>query len=338
MRKLMIALMAIAIAISLSACEDTTTEHEVFVTVYPLEYVVERLFEGTPYTVGIVPGVTSHSSSVDWSPKEIIAMTKADFLFYVGANYDQYIDLQINSIFQGKDVELVKLESNPDYITFILGVVHDHDHDHDHEDEETTTTTTTTEPTEPVTMLGYDPHFWISPLRVKQAATLIYDKLVVKYPEYEDAIADNYDELVDDLDTLGAAFLETIGAQAKPIMTSTNIYGYLREDYGLTYISISPGYHEETEQFTSAEKEAIVAEAVEFDIHHIIYERNVSSPLSNAVFDALVALELNPLKLEYDILQMLRNQDRENGDDYLSVMYKNLELIESATTIESEQE
>ncbi|MGI6392965.1 MAG: metal ABC transporter substrate-binding protein [Candidatus Izemoplasmatales bacterium] len=336
MRKILLTLMAIVIAILLSACEDTATEHEVFVTVYPLEYIVERLFEGTPYTVGIVPGVTSHSSSVDWSPKEIISMTKADYLFYVGANYDQYIDLQINSIFQGKEVELVKLENNPDYITFILGLVHDHDHDHDPSDEGEVTTTAGTE--QPNTMLGYDPHFWISPLRVKQAAMLVYDKLIAKYPAEQSTIEDNYESLIDDLDDLGAAFLETIGAQKKPLMTSTNIYGYLREDYGLSYIPISPGYHEETEQFTSAEKEAIVAKAVKYDICHIIFERNVSSPLSNAAFDALVALGMSPVKLEYDILQMLSKQDRENGDDYLSVMYKNLQLIETAADIETEQE
>ena len=335
MRKLILLIMSLAFSLSLGACADTTTEHEVFVTVYPLEYVVQRLFENTPYTVGIVPGVTSHSSSVDWSPKEIIAMTKADYLFYVGANYDQYIDLQINSIFEGKDVELVKLENNPDYITFIMGVIHDHDHEHEHDDEEEITTTES----EPISMLGYDPHFWISPLRVKQAAMLVYDKLLFKYPDYEDTIIDNYDALVSDLDELGADFLEVIGAQTKPIMTSTNIYGYLHEDYGLEYFSISPGYHEETEQFTSAEKEAIVAEAVEYEIYHIIYERNVTSPLSNAVFDTLAAppYNLNPVKLEYDILQMLRDQDRENGDDYLTVMYKNLELIETATNYQPEE-
>ncbi len=326
MRKLLLAIIALILSFTALGCADTTIEHEVFVTVYPMEYVVERLFQDTPYTVGIVPGVTSHSSSIDWSPKEIIAMTKADFLFYVGANYDQYIDLQINSIFRNKDVELVKLEDQPDYITFILGQVHDHSHEEEEEEDE------------PHSMLGYDPHFWISPLRVSDAARLVYDKLVAKYAEHSETITANYELLIADLDDLGSAFQAVIAAQTKPIMTSTNIYGYLHEDYGLHYCSISPGYHEETEQFTTAEKEAIVAEAVANDIRHIIYERNVTSPLSNAVFSSLVALELDPVKLEYDILQTLTKADRDKGEDYLSIMYKNLELIEQATGFIREQE
>jgi hypothetical protein len=52
----------------------------------------------------------------------------------------------------------------------------------------------------------------------------------------------------------------------------------------------------------------------------------------------MVSRELAPVKLEYDILQMLRSQDRASGDDYLTVMYKNLLIIETATDYEREQE
>jgi hypothetical protein len=54
-------------------------------------------------------------------------MTEAKYLFYVGANYDYYIDYQIDSIFANKDVELVKVELETDYIEFIPGILHEHD-------------------------------------------------------------------------------------------------------------------------------------------------------------------------------------------------------------------
>ncbi len=312
----------ISASISIS-CTDTTIAHDIYVTVYPVQYVTESILSGTPLTVGIVPGVTSHSSSVDWSPKEIIAMTKASYLFYVGANYDQYIDLQINSIFANKTVELVKIEEQTSYIQFILGVVHEHT---DESNPETTTEESDTSP------LGYDPHFWISPLKIQQISALIYDKLATKYTEYHTLMLANYQALVGDLQALSDEFLDVIEVSSKPMLTSTNIYGYLKSDYGLEYISISPGYHEETEQFTTQEKEEIVNEAALHDIQHVIYEKNITSPLSNSVFTALQEYYgVAPTKLEYNVLQALSDIDKSDGKDYISEMYVNLEVIKEAT-------
>jgi len=323
MKKIFLVLLGCFTFFFVNACNHEIIEHDVYVTVYPMQFIVEEIFKDTPLTVGIVPGVTSHESSVDWSHKEIIAMTKAGLLFYVGANYDRYIDLQIDKIFKNKDVELIKLENFPDYLTFILGVVHDHHHDDDNDDHDHE------EPTS--SPLGYDPHFWISPLRVLDAAELIYDQLVEKYPEYVATFATNYALLEFDLQTLSQEFATVISAQTQKILTSTNIYGYLRADYGLNYFSISPGYHEETEQFTSTEHEAIVTEATLYQIRYIIYERNITSPLSNAVFTSLQNLGHQPVKLQYDILQTLTAKERSEGKNYLSIMYSNLDLIILAT-------
>lgn len=317
MKKLFTLMMLLIATISMFSCSFEEDKYDIYVTVYPMQYIVEEIFENTGYTVGIVPGVTSHESSVDWSPKEIIAMTEAKLLFYVGANYDYYIDAQITSIFTDKQVELVKVQDETDYIQFIQGEFHIHEEENDTDviDDHS---------------LGIDPHFWISPLRVKQTANLIYDKIIEKFDDPEGIMESNYIDLCERLQDLSDSFLETISAAEKLAMTSTNIYGYLREDYGFEYISISPGYHEETEQFTNQEKEEIVNHALEDNIRYIIYEMYTSSPLSNAVFTELESLELDPIKLEFNILQSLTDQDIANGDDYISVMYENLNKLQLA--------
>jgi len=300
-----------------SACQDYQTEsYDVYVTVYPMQYVAEEILKGTSKTVGIVAGVSSHPALVDWSPKEIIAMTQASLLFYVGANYDQYIDFQIESIFSNKDVELVRIQDQTDYIEFIMGVVDDH-----HSEDETTNDD----------VLGYDPHFWISPKKVLQVSQLIYDKLSEKYSSMQVILDANYQNLVTKLESLDDDFSTVISGQVTYMMFSTNLYGYLRNDYGLNYLSISPGYHEETEQFTTQEKEDIVNEAVLHEIQYIVYESTATSPLSNAVFTELQNLGYEPIKLEYIVLQALTNDDKDAGKDYISVMYENLELIKLAT-------
>lgn len=318
MKKLILAILVSFSILMLLGCQEEEINHDIFVTVYPLEYMMNEITEGTSLTIGIVPGVSSHQDSIDWSPKEIIAMTEASLLIYVGANYDQYIDFQIESIFQNKDVELVKIENETDYITFIPGIIDDHDH---HEDDTAT---------EEENTLGTDPHFWISPKRLLDVAPLLFDKLVEKYPEFETTFTTNYNNLVASLTDLDNAFTEVISNQVTKAMFSTNLYGYLREDYGLEYLSISPGYHEETEVFTTQERDEIVADAINESISIIIYEKYSTSPLSNAIFDELELRGYAPIKREYDILQTLTDEDKSKNRDYISVMYENLELLKAA--------
>jgi ABC-type Zn uptake system ZnuABC Zn-binding protein ZnuA len=320
MKKFILAILCLLSFGTLYACETTTvTAKNIYVTVYPLEYIVKVLSMGTDITVGMVPGVTSHEESVDWSPKQIIAMTEAKYLFYVGANFDVYIDNQIEAIFRNKDVELYKLETAiPDLL--IEGVIDEHDGE-EH---------TLSEPT-----LGLDPHFWISPKRMLMVVDFFYGKLIDPvhgYPEYAETIEANRLGLIAQLTTLDASFDDVINLDSKKIMTSTNLYGYLAADYGLNYCSISPGYHEEADQFTTAQKDLIITEATENNIRYIIYELNSSSPLSNAIFDALVALGVDPVKLEFDILHTLKEEEQALGHNYYNEMIDiNLEAIKTAT-------
>lgn len=310
-------------AFTLTSCINATEYHDVYVTVYPMQYIAEEIFEGTEYTAGIVPGVTSHESSVDWSPKEIIAMTEANFLFYVGANYDQYIDNQINSIFINKDVQLIKIEEETDYIQFIEGEVHECNEDGVESIDEDAD-------------IGIDPHFWVSPERIIQVAELMFDYIIAEFDDSENIMQSNYDTLKANLQALSDDFFEVISNANNHVMTSTNIYGYLRTDYGFDYISISPGYHEEVEQFTSQEQQDIVDEAIEHNIKYLIYEMYSTSPLSNAIFSALEEEGLDPIKLEFNILQALSDDNIEQGSDYISVMYENLDLLIIALGYEAE--
>jgi zinc transport system substrate-binding protein len=317
MKKLMLVVFAVIQIVILSACRFQDGPHDIYTTVYPLQFVAEEILKETDLTVGIVPGVTSHESSVDWSPKEIIAMTEAKYLFYVGANYDYYIDYQIDSIFANKDVELVKVELETDYIEFIPGILHEHDHEEEH--------VTLNE-----SALGTDPHFWISPLKVLAVSYLIYDKLVEAYPENEELMETNFTNLQNKLQTLHEDFEEGIGGLTKPVMTSTNLYGYLHHDYDLEFLPISPGYHEETDQFTTSQKEEIVNEALYHDIRYLIYEKYTTSPFSNAVFSELELLGKDPVKVEFHILQSIKDEDVDAGKNYITVMYENLELLKAA--------
>jgi ABC-type Zn uptake system ZnuABC Zn-binding protein ZnuA len=299
-RKTCILLLALLSGTFLLACNGASTaKYDVFVTVYPLKYLVDSLAVGTEITCGMVPGVTSHQDSIDWSPKQIIAMTEAEYLFYIGANFDVYIDNQVDSIFLNKPVKLVKLETEVVNL-MIEGVIDTHDG-------------------VDTLSLGLDPHFWTSPKRLLLVVELIYSKLLDEtygYPEFAETFTQNRLILIEELTALDAAYDTVITPESKMIMTSTNL----------------PGYHEETDQFTTQQKDAIVAEATLNDIRYIVYEKNASSPLSNAIFESLLALGRDPVKLEYDIMHTLSVTEKNLGHDYYDVMMENnLELLKTAT-------
>lgn len=322
MKKLMALLLVLFGLSAATACTPTDEGDDLYATVYPLVYLLGNMTAGTGLTAAMVPGISSHDAIADWSPKQIIAMKNAGLLVYVGANLDAQIDNQITGVFEEMFDEgrIVKIEQE---IQFIEGVIHHHD------DEETTTTTTTTEP-EPST-LGYDPHFWVSPERMLLVNDVLLVKLTERYPEHATQITANHETIETNLTALSVAYQAAIDAGSKFMMTSTNLYGYLTADYGIETISISPGYHEETEQFTAQHKQEIVDDAIMHGVRYIIYEKNASSPLSEAVIASLNEAGLAYVvgKLDFNIMDTVP----EDGSTYLQIMYLNLESIVTATAL-----
>jgi len=322
MMKKLIALVAVLFGLSASvACTPDEPGYDLYATVYPLVYLLGNMTAGTGLTAGMVPGMSSHDTIADWSPKQIIAMKNAALLVYVGANLDAQIDNQITGVFEElyDDGRLVKIENE---IDFIEGVVHHHD--------EEESETTTTEPEAPTT-LGYDPHFWVSPERMLLVNDVLLAKLLAAYPDHAAQITANHATLETNLTELSAAYQAAIDAGTKFMMTSTNLYGYLTADYGIESISISPGYHEETEQFTAQHKQEIVDDAILRGVRYIIYEKNASSPLSEAVIASLNQSGLDYVvgKLDFNIMDTVPS----DGSTYIQIMYLNLQSIVTATTL-----
>jgi zinc transport system substrate-binding protein len=320
MKKTLIFVLIFVSIFLISSCTQEIEEYDVYVTVYPLQFIGEALFDGTTNTVGIVPGATSHEHSVEWAPKQIIAMKEAKLLFYVGANYDQYIDKKLN-VFEDAPVQLIKIENETDYIEYIPGILHDHDHE-EHENTEAFV--------QDETSLGVDPHFWVSPKRMLDVLEMMYDYFVIEFPQIKDTLDVNYIKLKVELEELHLDFTEIITGMIKPVITSTNLYGYLKQDYNLNFIPISPGYHEQPDSMLPEETEVILHEIEIHGITKLIYEEKRSSPATDSIFAEMVKLGLEPEKLQFDILQALPDNEIAEGKDYITEMRVNLEMLRNA--------
>ena len=138
-------------------------------------------------------------------------------------------------------------------------------------------------------------------------------------PENEELFNQNYDALVQKLDTLNNDFSEVISqAKHSEIIVSHAAYGYWESRYGLKQISIS-GLSTSSEP-SQKELESIVSTAKEHNMKYIFFEQNVSSKLTEIVQGEIGAepLYLHNLSVRMKILKR---------KDYFSIMDDNLQAL-----------
>lgn len=317
--KRLLVLLVLTLVLSLSACRggDDDDRPVVYVTVYPMEFLVEEL-AGDLVNVKHVPGVTSHGASVDWSGQDIINMNEADLLFYIHAGADDYIPNNIN-VFEDGDVELVNMSQ---HLTYNL-VCYQHSHDEEdglHQEEpEACDDNTLTE----------DPHFWLDPVLMGDAATFVKDKLIATYPEQEAIINNNYTVLSSSLEKLHEDFQTMADAATKPIITTVMLFSYWHARYDIEILSITSDAH--SSESNPGDLIELLNHAIEDDIHYVLFERNANSPAGSQLLSDLNDQVPDASALYLHGMGKLTDEEYSAGATYLTLMYDNLDALELAT-------
>lgn len=330
MKKVLMIVATLLIVITLSACKKSLCEGEncIYVTVYPMQYLVEEI-AGDNVDVVRVPGSNVHSESIDWSAKEIIDMKNADILFYINGGADTYIPEKETSIFEGSNVRLVDISDTVSYNEICFSHEHDHEKTEEHDDHEEEHP----ELEEPLicdeNSLSEDPHFWLDPIRMFQAAIVVKDELILEFPEYESVFIENFETLKSNLDTLNNDFLTMSREATKPIITTVMLFTYWHERYDIDILSITTSLHS-TE--SSASDIIYFAEEAELhDIHYVLFEKNTNSPAGDGVLDELLKTDETASSAFLHGLGNLTTEEEKGGLDYLSIMYENLQVLKKAT-------
>jgi zinc transport system substrate-binding protein len=295
-------------AVFLSACgnskgesskEETKDALDIYTTVYPLQYFTEAI-GGEYVNVETVypPGTDEHS--FEPSQKDIVKMAESDLFFYIGYNLEGFVTKAepilskegVSTIAVGETVHLEEEE-------------HAHEEDgHDHG--------------------GVNPHLWLDPVYSIDMAKTIKDELTKKMPEQEEYFNSHFNELSEKLEALDEKFATTIeSGRTNKIIVSHSAYGYWEERYGLEQIGITgltssnePSQKELGKIVTMAEKE---------DLNYVIFEQNISSKLTE-----IIQKEMGAKSLELHNLSVLTDKDIEAGEDYFSLMEKNVKTLQTA--------
>lgn len=319
MKKFTLLLVAFLFAVTLTACngDDTEESNVIYVTLYPMEFLITEI-AGDHVTVKYVPGGANHSDSFDPGAQDMIGMLEADLLFFVHGGADNFIPLNA-SLFDEGDVELVDMSQ---HVTYNL-VCYEHSHDEeDHADDETTTETCDTG-------LSEDPHFWLDPVLMSDAALFVKDKLIATYPDQEEIFNNNYTVLSASLEKLHEDFEEMALVATKPIITTVMLFTYWHERYDLEVLPITSDAH--SSESNPGDLIELLNHAIDDDIMYILFEKNANSPAGTQLLSDLQAQVSEADALYLHGLGKLTEEEIEAGATYLTIMRNNLEVLNTAT-------
>lgn len=298
MRKLLVLFSSFCL-LFISACDELNEEQKnadsfIYTSIYPIQFIVDRLTNEDTYVQSIYPaGVDAHT--YEPTSREITNMAEADAFIFLGNHLEGFADTAANAL-ANQPVQLIELSEHEELF----------------------------HRSEPYSSGDIDPHIWLDPLRMIDMAEYIKEDLTRLLPEQADELADNLEKLTTDLTTLDEAFKTMVDDKVnKDIVVTHAAYSYWEERYGIKQIPIS-GISTSDEP-SQRDLVKIVNAAKDKQIKHVIFDQ-----LSDHQTGKIIQEHLDAKALHIHNLETLTEKDIEEDEDYLSLMYKNIETLDEA--------
>jgi zinc transport system substrate-binding protein len=288
--------------------EGTDVEKDllkVYTSFYPYYDFAKNVGGDNIQMNAIVPdGTEPHS--FEPSPKTIAELEKADVFIYNGLDMEPWLD-KVLHLLEGNDIYIVDASNAVELINY---GEEDHDDDHDEDD---------------IDEHGeYDPHIWVDPINVIYISEEIKEAFVEVDPSNKGAYEERFNNFKGKLEKLDEAFKEGLkDATERKIIVSHSAFGYLAKRYDIEEISvagISPSAEPSPKRLAELTKIAN-----ENKIDYIFFEA-----LANVKTAEVLANEANLEVLTLYNAEGLTEEQKSSGEDYISLMYKNLETLKKA--------
>lgn len=294
----------------LAACgntaQDTSKKDELTVvtTFYPM-YDFTKEVVGDEGNVKLLIPAGTEPHDFEPSAKEQAEISDADVFVYNSSDMEFFVDSLKDSVDTDK-ILMIEAAKGIDRLDT-------KEEEHEHEGE-----------TSDSHSHEYDPHVWLDPvLAIKEVQTIASD-LGKKYPDKKETFDKNAAAYIKKLETLDQKYNDELkGAANRTFVTQHAAFAYLANQYGLTQAAIS-GVSPDQEPTPSR-----LAELKDFvkkeNIKVIYFEENASSKVAETLSSETgVKLEvLNPL-------ESLTNEQIKAGENYISVMEKNLDALKES--------
>ena len=323
-KKIAVLLVFSLVLTSLGGCNSNTedvkkdnSKLQVYTSFYCVYDFVSKIGGDKVQVYNMVPtGTEPHN----WEPTsgDMLKLSNADFLFYNGGGMENWVE-DVKAAIENPKIKYVELSSNIE----LLKSTHNHEHEsHDHEKE-----TSHDHEEEHNHEEGLDPHIWFDPQNAKKEAFAIKEAFVSADSQNADYYNKNYDEFAKKIDKLDSDFKNAVQkAKNKTIVVAHEAYGYLCKAYGLQQLGIE-GINAESEP-SPAKMTEISKFVKDNNVKYIFFEELLATKAVSVISEETGAelLVLNPF-------EGLKQEDIDKGEDYFSVMTKNLENIKKALQV-----
>ncbi|HGF8023122.1 TPA: zinc ABC transporter substrate-binding protein [Enterococcus faecium] len=297
-------------ALLFAACGNTNKEADkkedltIVTTFYPI-YDFTKEIVGDEGNVKLLIPAGTEPHDFEPSAKERAEISDADVFVYNSSDMEFFVDSLKDSV-DSKQTLMIEAAKGIDRLESQEADEHEESeegHDHAHE---------------------YDPHVWLDPVLAIKEVRTIAGELGEKYPDKKEIFTKNADAYIKKLEALNQKYSEELkNATNRTFVTQHAAFAYLANQYNLEQVAIS-GVSPDQEPTPSR-----LAELKEFvkknNIKVIYFEENASSKVAETLSNETgVKLEvLNPL-------ESLTNEQIKAGENYISVMEKNLEALKES--------
>jgi len=321
-KRFLAAACAAATALALSACSSTAPSSTsgakdgtltVMASFYPLQYLAEKI-GGEHVTVTSLTPAGAEPHDLELSPKTVDALSSADAVIYL-AGFQSAVDEAIE-----QQAPKTVIDVSPAVQLVEAGVDANHPSEEEDEDTDETQSSEADGHEDHHHDMSADPHFWLDPVRMANAATLVGDKLAEANPANAEMYKTNAKALKDELTSLGNDLVsKTSTCQIKTFVTAHTAFGYLADRTGLTQVGIS-----------GLDPESSPSPARLAEIGKIAKDQGVTTIFTEALIDPKVAQTLaDDLGISTAVLDPIESQT-DSSKDYAAVMNDNIDALTKA--------
>lgn len=265
--------------------------------------------------------------------QDIAKIQSSDMFIYVGGESDAWVQNVFNNVVN-KDIiqiNLLDILGDKKKIEEIKeGMQDEHDDEHlegeEHLEEEHNEEGHEEEHEHEA---EYDEHVWLSVKNVKLICENLTDNISKLDLENSDIYKNNCDNYIVKLDELDKKFEEvTKNAKTKILLFGDRFpFRYLVDDYGLDYYAAFSGCSAESE--ASFETIIYLSKKIdEFGLKHVIKIEGSDDKIAKTIIENTKSKDQDILVM--DSMQATSINDVKNGANYISIMNKNLEVLERA--------